>query len=154
MSKINSSIEIDADEIITAVVESSDFDSAVEDAIGNYDFSYTFDSQMEDKIDNLEYIDKYDLPHYVLEMMQNNEDIQHEIRLAAGQTQTAQPTTPEGLLEVIALLHKVCGAISQQMAVINALTGVNPWPNFTGESLHKIGSLLEQMGYIPPAQDA
>lgn len=151
MSDITTEITIDVDDIITAVTESSDFDTAVNGVIENYDFSYDFDRQIEDHIGNLEFIDTYDLPRRIVEAIQNNDDVQHEIRLTISEASATQTTTtiqvPVELLEATAMLHKVCGFLSQQLATVNNLMGVSPWPTHTAEALYKVGTLLDHLGY-------
>jgi hypothetical protein len=151
MSDITTEITIDVDDIITAVTESRDFDSAVNGVIENYDFSYDFDRQIEDHINNLEYIEPYDLPERMLAAIRTHDDIQHEIRLTISEAGPTQTTTtvqvPVELLEATAMLHKVCGFLSQQLATVNNLMGVSPWPTHTAEALYKVGALLDHLGY-------
>ena len=83
----------------------------------------------------------------MISKIQQNEDIQYEIRLASNVQMEFDNHPPDGtILEIIHTLHSVCGKIAQQMAIINAMTGVMPWPNEVASELQSIASTLMRYG--------
>ena len=147
MSDIEATISIDLDQITNKVIGCSDFESSVENAIDNYDFSYMFGNQIEDAINEANLIDKYDVAEHILKAVKEDDDVREEIiNMVPAQQQTT--TLNHQILEALALCHKTIGQLSQQIALINTMCGASVWPNSTTESLHRLYDILESFGYI------
>jgi hypothetical protein len=162
MTTFNSSIDIDEDVLIEIVTESNDFDSKVNsiidnydlsdslsDAVGNYDFDYDIQNAIEryNFVDADEAITEDNIARIMISEIQQNEDIQYEIRLASNVEMEFDNHPPdETILKIIHTLHSVCGKIAQQIAIINAMSGVTTWPNDVVTELQSIASTLMQYG--------
>lgn len=160
MTTFNSSIDIDDDTLVEIVTEHYDFESKVESVVDKYDISdkisdaisdYDFDYDIQNVLDRFNLVDadeaitEENLARNVIYQIQQNEDLQYEIRMASG-SQAPEAVVPESLLRTIHALHSVCGKIAQQMAIINAMTGVAPWPNEVATELQSIASTLMSFG--------
>lgn len=149
MSNIRANVEIDIDEITSEIIDSSDFGSAIESAIDDYDFSYQFDNQIDRALENLDFVDSDNLTDKVICILANDKGARNAIESVIPWPATPQTTTlnPE-VLEALALCHKTIGQLSQQIAVINAMCGASVWPNSTTENLHRLYGILESFGYV------
>jgi hypothetical protein len=144
---ISTSIEIDTDELVDAIVNTRNFSSGVEGVIDDYDFSYTFDNAIESALEDVDFIDKDNFNQQLLKALQDSEDIRDEISYLLPSRSNAEVVDFSVVGEALALCHKALGNLSQQIAIINAMCGASVWPNATTEPLMNLYTKIEALGY-------